>query len=42
MDSTTTAVFATRDDVAQHYNRFFVLGLGDSQVHDLLQYLNSL
>jgi hypothetical protein len=34
--------FATLDDVVQHYNSFFGLGLGDSQVHDLVQYLNSL
>jgi hypothetical protein len=34
--------FATLDDVVQHYNSFFGLGLSDSQVHDLVQYLNSL
>jgi hypothetical protein len=34
--------FATLDDVVQHYNSFFGLGLSDSQVHDLVEYLNSL
>ena len=34
--------FATLDDVVQHYNSFFGLSLSDSQVHDLVQYLNSL
>jgi cytochrome c peroxidase len=34
--------FATLDDVVQHYNSLFGLGLRDSQVHDLVQYLNSL
>jgi hypothetical protein len=33
--------FATLDDVVQHYNSFFGLGLSDSQVHDLVE-LNSL
>jgi cytochrome c peroxidase len=34
--------FATLGDVVQHYNNFFGLGLSDSQVHDLVEYLNSL
>jgi hypothetical protein len=34
--------FATLDDVVQHYNSFFDLGLSDPQVHDLVEYLNSL
>jgi len=34
--------FATLGDVVQHYNNFFGLGLGDSQVHDLVEYLKSL
>jgi cytochrome c peroxidase len=34
--------FATLDDVVQHYNSFFGLGLSDSQVSDLVQYLKSL
>lgn len=34
--------FATLGDVVQHYNSFFGLGLSDSQVHDLVEYLNSL
>ncbi len=34
--------FATLDAVVQHYNSFFALGLGDSQVHDLVEYLKSL
>jgi hypothetical protein len=34
--------FATLSDVVQHYNSFFGLGLSDSQVHDLVEYLNSL
>jgi hypothetical protein len=34
--------FATLDDVVQHYNSFFGLGLSDSQTHDLVQYLSSL
>ncbi len=34
--------FATLTDVVQHYNSFFGLGLSDPQVHDLVEYLNSL
>jgi cytochrome c peroxidase len=34
--------FQTLHDVVQHYNRFFGLGLSDSQVHDLVEYLKSL
>lgn len=34
--------FATLDAVVQHYNSFFALGLSDSQVHDLVEYLKSL
>jgi hypothetical protein len=34
--------FATLDDVVQHYNRFFRLGLTGQQVHDLVEYLKSL
>ncbi|PYU67072.1 MAG: hypothetical protein DMG49_20015 [Acidobacteria bacterium] len=34
--------FATLNDVAQHYNSFFGLGLSDQQVHDLVEYLKSL
>jgi hypothetical protein len=34
--------FATLDDVVGHYNSLFGLGLSDSQVSDLVQYLNSL
>jgi cytochrome c peroxidase len=34
--------FATLNDVVQHYNSFLGLGLTDSQVQDLVQYLNSL
>ena len=34
--------FATLGDVVRHYNSFFGLGLGDSQVHDLVEYLKSL
>ena len=34
--------FATLDAVVQHYNSFFGLGLSDSQVHDLVEYLKSL
>jgi hypothetical protein len=34
--------FATLNDVVQHYNGFLGLGLGDRQVHDLVEYLKSL
>lgn len=34
--------FATLNDVVQHYNSFFGLGLNDHQVHDLVEYLKSL
>jgi hypothetical protein len=34
--------FATLGDVVHHYNSFFGLGLSDSQVHDLVEYLSSL
>jgi hypothetical protein len=34
--------FATLDDVVQHYNSFFALGLTDQQKSDLVQYLMSL
>jgi hypothetical protein len=34
--------FATLDGVVQHYNSLFGLGLSDSQVHDLVEYLKSL
>jgi hypothetical protein len=34
--------FATLGDVVLHYNSFFGLGLSDSQVHDLVEYLSSL
>jgi hypothetical protein len=34
--------FATLNDVVQHYNSFFALGLSDPQVHDLVEYLKSL
>ena len=34
--------FATLNDVVQHYNSFFGLGLNDQQVHDLVEYLKSL
>jgi len=34
--------FATLNDVVQHYNSFFGLGLSDSHVRDLVEYLNSL
>ncbi len=34
--------FATLDDVVQHYNTFFGLGLNDKQAHDLVEYLKSL
>lgn len=34
--------FATLNDVVQHYNGFFGLGLNDQQVHDLVEYLKSL
>jgi mono/diheme cytochrome c family protein len=34
--------FATLDDVVQHYNSFFALGLSDAQAHDLVEYLKSL
>lgn len=34
--------FATLNEVAQHYNSFFGLGLSDQQVHDLVEYLKSL
>jgi hypothetical protein len=34
--------FATLDDVVQHYNSFFGLGLNDMQAHDLVEYLKSL
>ena len=34
--------FATLDDVVQHYNSLLGLGLSESQVHDLVEYLNSL
>ena len=34
--------FATLGDVVTPYNSFFGLGLGDSQVHDLVEYLKSL
>lgn len=34
--------FATLNDVVQHYNSFFGLGLNDQQIHDLVEYLMSL
>jgi hypothetical protein len=34
--------FATLEDLVQHYNSFFGLGLTDQQVHDLEEYLKSL
>lgn len=34
--------FATLNDVVQHYNSFFSLGLSDQQVSDLVEYLKSL
>jgi hypothetical protein len=34
--------FATLNDVVQHYNSFFGLGLSDQQKRDLVEYLNSL
>lgn len=34
--------FATLNDVVQHYNSFFSLGLSDQQVRDLVEYLKSL
>jgi len=34
--------FATLGDVVHHYNSFFGLGLSDSQVHDVVEYLSSL
>jgi hypothetical protein len=34
--------FATLNDVVQHYNGFFGLGLDDRQIHDLVEYLKSL
>jgi hypothetical protein len=34
--------FATLDDVIQHYNNFFKLGLTDQQKRDLAEYLKSL
>lgn len=34
--------FATLDDVVNHYNSFFGLGLTDQQIHDLEEYLKSL
>lgn len=34
--------FATLGDVVTPYNSLFGLGLGDSQVHDLVEYLKSL
>jgi hypothetical protein len=34
--------FATLDDVVQHYNSFFTLGLTDQQKSDLVEYLKSL
>lgn len=34
--------FATLDDVVQHYNSFFSLGLHEQQVRDLVEYLKSL
>jgi len=34
--------FATLNDVVQHYNTVFGLGLADQQVHDLVEYLKSL
>jgi len=34
--------FATVNDVVQHYNSFFGLGLDDNQIHDLVEYLKSL
>ena len=34
--------FATLNDVVQHYNSFFGLGLSDEQVRDLVEYLKSL
>jgi mono/diheme cytochrome c family protein len=34
--------FATLNDVVQHYNSFFRLGLNDQQIHDLVEYLKSL
>jgi cytochrome c peroxidase len=34
--------FATLRDVVQHYNRTFVLGLAESEIQDLIEYLKSL
>ena len=34
--------FATLDDVVDHYNTFFNLGLIDPQKRDLVEYLKSL
>jgi hypothetical protein len=34
--------FVTLNDVVQHYNSFFGLGLNDKQAHDLVEYLKSL
>jgi hypothetical protein len=34
--------FATLNDVVQHYNGFFGLGLNDQQANDLVEYLKSL
>ena len=34
--------FATLNDVVQHYNSFFGLGLNDQQADDLIEYLKSL
>lgn len=34
--------FATLNDVVQHYNSFFGLGLNDQQANDLVEYLKSL
>jgi hypothetical protein len=34
--------FATLDDVIQHYNEHFGLGLDEAEVHDLIQFLLSL
>lgn len=34
--------FATLDNVIQHYNSFFKLGLTDQQKRDLAEYLKSL
>jgi hypothetical protein len=34
--------FATLNDVVQHYNSLFALGLSDSQVQELVQYMKSL